>query len=195
MLISQKDRYALRALFELAKRHGGRPIKVAEIAAAQAVPARFLEVILTELKQAGFVTSRRGRYGGYLLAREPADLTIGDGIDTIALEGGDVVGDILSIHGPIQLLEITDGNVDGAAAYCLDYGDAEGAPSNGDGWNGYTVQNTDEYTNLDNIPAGAYTIIVSTYSTIWDEIDALDSEQGARDTGSTTAHLEIYEVE
>ncbi len=77
----------------------------------------------------------------------------------------------------------------------LDYGDAEGAPSNGDGWNGYTVQNTDEYTNLDNIPAGAYTIIVSTYSTIWDEIDALDSEQGARDTGSTTAHLEIYEVE
>jgi len=78
MLISQKDRYALRALFELAKRHGGRPIKVAEIAAAQAVPARFLEVILTELKQAGFVTSRRGRYGGYLLAREPADLTIGE---------------------------------------------------------------------------------------------------------------------
>ena len=77
----------------------------------------------------------------------------------------------------------------------LDFGDAEGAPSNGDGWNGYTVQNTDEYTNLDNIPAGAYTIIVSTYSTIWDEIDALDSEQGARDTGSTTAHLEIYEVE
>jgi Rrf2 family protein len=78
MIVSQKDRYALRALFELAKRNGGEPVKVADIAAAQAIPPRFLEVILTELKGGGFVESRRGRNGGYLLARDPKELTVGD---------------------------------------------------------------------------------------------------------------------
>lgn len=78
MLVSQKDRYALRAVFELAKRNGRGPVKVAEIAAAQAIPPRFLEVILNELKQTGFVESRRGKRGGYLLTADPGELTVGD---------------------------------------------------------------------------------------------------------------------
>lgn len=78
MLISQKDRYALRAVFELAKRYGQGPVKVAEIAAAQSIPPRFLEVILNELKQTGFVNSRRGKRGGYALTVSPEALTIGD---------------------------------------------------------------------------------------------------------------------
>ncbi len=78
MLVSQKDRYALQAVFELAKRFGSGPAKVGEIAAAQGIPARFLEIILNELKQAGFVAAQRGRNGGFLLARSPETLSVGD---------------------------------------------------------------------------------------------------------------------
>lgn len=78
MFVPQKAQYALRAIFELAKRYGDGPVKISEIAKIQAIPARFLEVIMTQLKQAGFVESRRGRKGGHSLARSPQDLTVGD---------------------------------------------------------------------------------------------------------------------
>jgi len=77
-MVSQKCQYAVRALFELAKRHGHGPVKIAEIAEAQAIPMRFLEVILGQLRQAGFVESRRGKEGGYLLAVPPSLLTVGE---------------------------------------------------------------------------------------------------------------------
>ncbi len=73
MLVSQKSQYALRAVFELARRNGGLPVKIADIAEAQAIPQRFLEVIMNQLKQGGFVESRRGKRGGYLLARSAGD--------------------------------------------------------------------------------------------------------------------------
>ncbi len=76
MLISQKCQYALRGVFELARQYGDKPVKIAEIAEAQAIPARFLEVILGELKQAGFVESRRGAEGGYRLIRAPESLSV-----------------------------------------------------------------------------------------------------------------------
>jgi Rrf2 family transcriptional regulator, cysteine metabolism repressor len=79
MLLSQKCQYAFRATFELARRHGtGQPISVAEIAQAQAIPPRFLEQILGELRHGGFVTSTRGSQGGYALAIAPEALTVGD---------------------------------------------------------------------------------------------------------------------
>jgi Rrf2 family protein len=78
MQISQKCRYALRAIFELASRGGNGPVKVGDIAEAQAIPPRFLEVILNQLKRGGFVDSRRGASGGYALARAPAELTMGE---------------------------------------------------------------------------------------------------------------------
>jgi len=78
MLVPQKSQYALRAVFELAKRAGQGPVKTAEIANEQAIPRRFLEVILHQLKQAGIVASERGARGGYLLARSPQELTVGD---------------------------------------------------------------------------------------------------------------------
>ncbi len=77
-MVSQKCQYALRAIFELAKRIGQGPVKVAEIAAPQAIPARFLEVILGQLKQAGFVDSQRGNAGGYFLLRAPEELSVGE---------------------------------------------------------------------------------------------------------------------
>jgi Rrf2 family protein len=75
--ISQKCQYAVRATLELAKRYGHKPTSIGEIAACQVIPPRFLEVILNEMRQAGFVQSRRGIRGGYQLAKPPGQITVG----------------------------------------------------------------------------------------------------------------------
>ena len=76
--LSQKCKYALRALFELTVRDTTQPVKIQNIASAQGIPPRFLEVILAELKHGGFVESRRGNDGGYYLARPTNKLTVGE---------------------------------------------------------------------------------------------------------------------
>ena len=78
LLTQKKNQYAIRAIFELAKRQGEGPIKISEIARTQAIPQRFLEVILGQLKGSGFVESKRGFYGGYALTRQPDKITVGD---------------------------------------------------------------------------------------------------------------------
>jgi Rrf2 family transcriptional regulator, cysteine metabolism repressor len=83
MQISQKCQYTLRALFELAKRRGDGPISAAEIAKAQAIPPRFMELILQGLKNTGEVESRRGNNGGYLLAALPETITVGEIIRSV----------------------------------------------------------------------------------------------------------------
>ena len=77
-IVPKRNQYALRAIFELAKHQGKGPKKISEIAHAQAIPLRFLEVILGQLKGTGWVESKRGFYGGYLLKRPPGDITVGD---------------------------------------------------------------------------------------------------------------------
>lgn len=76
-LTRKKNQYAIRAIFELAKHGGEGPIKISEIAKAQAIPLRFLEAILSKLKGSGFVESKRGFYGGYLLVQSPDRITVG----------------------------------------------------------------------------------------------------------------------
>ena len=77
MNISVKGEYALHAIFDLAVQRPGEPIKIADIAKRQNIPQKFLELILAGLKQGGFVESRRGAEGGYLLARSSDAITIG----------------------------------------------------------------------------------------------------------------------
>ena len=77
MYLTQRNQYALRAIVELARRVGMGPVKVSEIAKAQAIPLRFLEVILGQLKGSGLVDAKRGYYGGYFLLRQPEDITVG----------------------------------------------------------------------------------------------------------------------
>jgi Rrf2 family cysteine metabolism transcriptional repressor len=77
MNISVKGDYALHAIFDLALHKLGEPIKIAEIAKRQKIPQKFLELILAGLKQGGFVESRRGAEGGYMLARPPEAITVG----------------------------------------------------------------------------------------------------------------------
>jgi Rrf2 family protein len=75
---SKKGQYALRALYELARRRHEGPIKISTIAETQKIPRRFLEVILNQLKGSGLVDSKRGFYGGYVLAKAPRQVTVGD---------------------------------------------------------------------------------------------------------------------
>ena len=78
MGVTQKCQYALRALFELACREGEGVVPAGEIAERQAIPKRFLEVILHQLRQGGFVDSQRGKVGGFYLARPAAEVTVGE---------------------------------------------------------------------------------------------------------------------
>ena len=78
MWVTQKCQYALRALFELAKRQGDGVVRAADIAANQAIPKRFLEVILHQLRQGGFVDSQRGKEGGFYLGRPAEAITVGE---------------------------------------------------------------------------------------------------------------------
>jgi Rrf2 family protein len=83
MFISKKCLYALRAVFELSLRKSEKPVKIRTIADTQSIPIRFLEVILNQLKHAGYVESVRGKHGGYVLALKPRDITVGEIIKAV----------------------------------------------------------------------------------------------------------------
>jgi Rrf2 family protein len=77
-MLSQKGRYALRALLVLAEHAREEPMMISEVAEQAKVPRKFLEQILLDLKRRGIVRSLRGRQGGYLLGRAPGDITFAD---------------------------------------------------------------------------------------------------------------------
>jgi Rrf2 family protein len=89
--LSNKGRYAVRALFDIAFYNDGEPTQVKDIADRQGIPPRFLEQIFQDLKRAGIVGSKRGPQGGYRLARAPDAITLGDVVR--ALEGPIALGD------------------------------------------------------------------------------------------------------
>ncbi len=74
-MLSQKARYALRALLHLVEHGASRTIQVGEMAEMQNIPRKYLEFIMVDLKKAGLVTSRRGPGGGYTLARPATDIS------------------------------------------------------------------------------------------------------------------------
>lgn len=77
-MLSQRTRYAIRALLHLADRYGEGPVQLTEIATVQNIPAKFLTVILSEMSRAGLVDTQRGKDGGYWLARPPSQVSYGD---------------------------------------------------------------------------------------------------------------------
>lgn len=74
-MLSHKARYALRALVELARDETGAQMTSSEIASRADAPRKFLEAILLELSRRGLIISRRGKYGGYQLARPAAEIS------------------------------------------------------------------------------------------------------------------------
>lgn len=85
MKLSNKGRYGVRALFDIAFHNDGGPTQIREIAERELIPARFLEQIFQDLKKAGILGSKRGPRGGYHLARDASEIKIGDVLR--ALEG------------------------------------------------------------------------------------------------------------
>ena len=78
MKITTKTIYGLQALFEIALHGEVAEVSSAEIAREQKIPVKFLEQILLDLKRGGFVESRRGKIGGYLLAKHPSRIRLGE---------------------------------------------------------------------------------------------------------------------
>jgi Rrf2 family protein len=77
--VSQKCQYALRALLELSIRYPSEHIMtVSEIAKIQKIPVRFLEQIFSKLRTGGYIASRRGKQGGYIMAVSPTNLSVGE---------------------------------------------------------------------------------------------------------------------
>lgn len=76
-MLSQRARYALKALIALAESDTGEPLMIGDIAKSQRIPQKFLALILLDVKRFGLVQSRRGREGGYLLAKPPSKISIG----------------------------------------------------------------------------------------------------------------------
>jgi Rrf2 family protein len=92
-MLSKKTKYALKALIHLASQPAEEPILISELARAESIPRKFLEAILLALKNAGILQSKIGKGGGYYLAREPRNITVGSIIKV--LEGG---------YAPVQCL-------------------------------------------------------------------------------------------
>ena len=89
MKLSNKGRYGVRAIFDIAFHNNGKATQIKDIAERQAIPPRFLEQIFQDLKKAGLVRSKRGPKGGYQLALPARDIRVGD--------------IVRALEGPIQL--------------------------------------------------------------------------------------------
>ena len=98
MKLSNKGRYGVRAIFDIAFHSAGKATQIKDISRRQAIPPRFLEQIFQDLKRAGLVTSKRGPRGGYALAMDPDEIRVGD--------------IVRALEGPIVLTS-SDGNGDG----------------------------------------------------------------------------------
>lgn len=86
MRFSAKGEYGVRVMVDLARHYGAGPLSLGEVAEQEGMPLAYLEQIIAELRHAGLVTSRRGRHGGYALARRPDEITMGEVVRL--LEGG-----------------------------------------------------------------------------------------------------------
>ncbi len=112
--VSVKCEYALRAVLDLALTSSADPIRIADIATRRRIPQKFLETILSDLRKQGFLESRRGAEGGYLLARPADSMTVGEVVR--AVEGGRGTN-TAEEPGPIEFLW---SEVDAAIAAVID---------------------------------------------------------------------------
>jgi Rrf2 family protein len=81
--LSKRTQYSLRALYALTRKFGEGPVLITTLAETETIPKKFLEQILVSLKSAGFVASKKGKGGGYILAQPPEKITIGSVIRAI----------------------------------------------------------------------------------------------------------------
>jgi Rrf2 family protein len=77
-MMSKKCKYAIKALIRLGKEYGGGPVLTDDIAKSEHIPKKFLELILLDLKHAGYVRSKQGTKGGYRLVQDPGEITLAE---------------------------------------------------------------------------------------------------------------------
>jgi Rrf2 family protein len=82
-VLSRRSKYGLKALLLLAQENGRGPVLISDLAKREALPKKFLEAILLDLKRQRIVQSRKGKGGGYFLRRPPSDITFGEVIRTL----------------------------------------------------------------------------------------------------------------
>jgi Rrf2 family protein len=83
--VSTKGRYGLKALIDIANTSDNEPVSITSIAGRQGISERYLEQLMSKLKKAGIINSIRGASGGYILAKDSNDISVGDVLR--ALEG------------------------------------------------------------------------------------------------------------
>jgi len=98
MKLSMKGDYGIRALVDLAEHYGEGPVQSRDIAQRQYIPEPYLDQLLTVLRKAGLIHSRRGPQGGHILAREPSEVNLGEVI--------------ASLEGSISAIGCLDGTFD-----------------------------------------------------------------------------------
>lgn len=101
MKVSYKGDYAIKTILSLTERYGEEPVNIQTLATQSDIPIKFLEQILLALKSGDFVQSRRGKSGGYQLARHPSQISLGQVMRFI--------------DGPIEPLACVDASYKGCA--------------------------------------------------------------------------------
>ncbi|MDQ0287057.1 Rrf2 family protein [Desulfofundulus luciae] len=108
MRLSTRGHYGLKAMFDLALHYGTEPIPLKSVAERQSLSEHYLEQLIARLRKAGLVKSVRGAQGGYILAREPENIKVGDIIR--ALEGP---------IAPVECVKEVDPKECDQADYCI----------------------------------------------------------------------------
>jgi Rrf2 family transcriptional regulator, cysteine metabolism repressor len=81
--LSTKARYASRALVELAIKYGDGPVKLKDIASSQDISLKYLEQVMFPLRIAGYVKTQKGSQGGYVLGKDPAQITLLEIVESV----------------------------------------------------------------------------------------------------------------
>jgi Rrf2 family protein len=76
-MLSNRTKYAIKALLSIYRDQGGKPIHIYDIAKKENIPQKFLELIMLDLKKTGVIDSKRGKGGGYYLTHDPKEVRIG----------------------------------------------------------------------------------------------------------------------
>ena len=105
-MLSRKSKYGLKALLVLAEESGKGPVLISQLADRDALPKKFLEAILLDLKRHGLVESRKGKGGGYYLRRSPEEITFGEVIRVL--------------EGPLALVPCVSQTAYAPCAECVD---------------------------------------------------------------------------
>jgi Rrf2 family protein len=106
-MLSMRAKYALKALVFLAKAGTQGPVQIGDIAESQKLPRKFLEQILLELKNMRLLKSRQGKGGGYLLAKDPEQIQVGQIVRTF--------------NGPLALVPCVSVTAFGKCEECIDF--------------------------------------------------------------------------